>query len=68
MQFYARFQDEVIADRQAIGVYVQPARAQLSPAFSEIFDAALVQAHERLVAEPADGGAKVDFVTTYHML
>jgi ribonucleoside-diphosphate reductase beta chain len=68
MQFYARFQDEVIADPQAIGAHVEQARAQLSPAFSEIFDVALVQSHERLVAQPADAGAKVDFVTTYHML
>jgi ribonucleoside-diphosphate reductase beta chain len=68
MQFYARFQDEVVADSQAIGAHVELARAQLSPAFSEIFDKALVEAHERLVANPADAGAKVDFVTTYHMV
>ena len=68
MQFYARFQDEVIADPQTIGTHVERARQQLSPAFSEIFDQALVQAHERLVASPADRGAKVDFVTTYHMV
>jgi ribonucleoside-diphosphate reductase beta chain len=68
MQFYARFQDEVVADPQAIGAHVERARAQLSPAFSKIFDEALVQAHERLVANPSDAGAKVDFVTTYHMV
>ena len=68
MQFYARFQDEVIADPQTIGAHVSRARAQLSPSFSEIFDRALVQAHERLVAQPANTGAKVDFVTTYHMV
>ncbi len=68
MQFYARFQDEVVADPQAIGDHVERARAQLSPAFSAIFDEALVQAHERLVANPSDAGAKVDFVTTYHMV
>jgi ribonucleoside-diphosphate reductase beta chain len=68
MQFYARFQDEVVADPQAIGAHVERARAQLSPAFSEIFDQALVQAHERLVARPSDAGAKVDFVTTYHVV
>jgi ribonucleoside-diphosphate reductase beta chain len=68
MQFYARFQDEVVADPQAIGSHVERARAQLSPAFSEIFDKALVEAHVRLVANPADAGAKVDFVTTYHMV
>jgi ribonucleoside-diphosphate reductase beta chain len=68
MQFYARFQDEVIADPQAIGSHVERARAQLSPAFSEIFDGALVRAHERLVASPADAAAKVEFVTTYHVV
>jgi ribonucleoside-diphosphate reductase beta chain len=68
MQFYARFQDEVIADPQTIGAHVERARGQLSPAFSEVFDNALVQAHERLVAAPHDAGAKVEFVTTYHMV
>ncbi len=52
MQFYARFQDEVVADPQAIGAHVERAREQLSPAFAAIFDEALVQAHERLVARP----------------
>src|SRR4051794_19450363 len=32
MQFYARFQDDVIADPQAIGTHVERARDQLSPA------------------------------------
>jgi ribonucleoside-diphosphate reductase beta chain len=68
MQFYARFQDEVVADPRAIGEHVSRSREQLSPAFEEIFDKTLVQAHERLVANPGDPGAKVDFVTTYHMV
>jgi ribonucleoside-diphosphate reductase beta chain len=68
MQFYARFQDEVIADPGAIAVHVARAREQLSPAFSEVFDVALVEAHERLLANPGDSGAKVDFVTTYHLV
>ena len=68
MQFYALFQDEVVADPGAIGEHVARAREQLSPAFAEVFDVALVQAHERLVARPEDAGAKVDFVTTYHMV
>jgi ribonucleoside-diphosphate reductase beta chain len=68
MQFYARFQDEVIADPQSIGAHVASARARLSPAFSDVFDVALVEAHERLLANPADAGAKVDFVTTYHLV
>jgi ribonucleoside-diphosphate reductase beta chain len=68
MQFYARYQDEVIADPQAIAQHVSRAREQLSPAFSKVFDEALVQAHERLVQSPHDTGAKVDFVTTYHLV
>jgi ribonucleoside-diphosphate reductase beta chain len=68
MQFYARFQDEVVADRAAIAEHVARAREQLSPAFSRVFDEALVQAHERLLANPDDRGAKVDFVTTYHLV
>ncbi len=68
MQFYARYQDEVIADPGTIGEHVARAREQLSPAFATIFDEALVRAHERLVAEPGDGEAKVAFVTTYHMV
>ncbi len=68
MQFYARYQDEVIADPATIGDHVARAREQLSPAFGTIFDEALVEAHERLVAAPADAVAKVAFVTTYHVI
>ena len=68
MQFYARFQDEVIADPAAIADHVARAREQLSPAFSTVFDEALVQAHKRLVASPGDAEAKVAFVTTYHLV
>jgi ribonucleoside-diphosphate reductase beta chain len=68
MQFYARYQDEVVADRQAIGTHVAKAREQLSPAFSDVFDVALVEAHQRLLANPGDVAAKAAFVTTYHQV
>ncbi len=68
MQFYARFQDEVVADPAAIAAHVKRAREQTSPAFRAIFDVALVEAHERLVANPADAAAKVRFVTLYHQI
>jgi ribonucleoside-diphosphate reductase beta chain len=68
MQFYARFQDEVVADPAAIGAHVERAREQISPAFRQVFDVALVEAHERLVADPADAEAKVRFVTLYHQI
>jgi ribonucleoside-diphosphate reductase beta chain len=68
MQFYARFQDEVVAEPAAIAEHVARSREQLSPAFRRIFDVALVEAHERLVAGPGDLEAKVAFVTIYHQV
>jgi ribonucleoside-diphosphate reductase beta chain len=68
MQFYARFQDEVVAAPDLIAVHVERARAQVSPAFRHIFDEALVAAHEALVARPGDLAAKVRFVTLYHQV
>ena len=68
MQFYARFQDEVIADPAAIGEHVSRAREQVSDSFRNLFDVALVDAHEALVAAPADLAAKVRFVTLYHLV
>ena len=53
MQFYARFQDEVVAEPQVIAAHVERARAQVSPAFRHIFDEVLVEAHDTLVAAPA---------------
>ena len=68
MQFYARYQDEVVADPAAIAEHVARARRLLSPTVETIFDEVLVQAHERLTAEPASAEAKVEFVTVYHMV
>ena len=68
MQFYARFQDEVVAEPAAIAAHVERAREQVSPAFRTIFDDKLVAAHERLVANPGDVAAKVAFVTIYHLV
>jgi ribonucleoside-diphosphate reductase beta chain len=68
MQFYARYQDEVVADPATIVEHVDRARRVLSPAFGTIFDELLVSAHERLTAEPGDAAAKVEFVALYHMV
>jgi ribonucleoside-diphosphate reductase beta chain len=68
MQFYARFQDEVVAAPEAIAAHVARSRAELGDAFAVIFDQALAGAHARLAADPRDAGAKVDFVTTYHLV
>ena len=64
MQFYARFQNDVIADPGAIATHVARARQVLEAPFHKLFDEALVGAHDRLLREPEDREAKVDFVTT----
>jgi ribonucleoside-diphosphate reductase beta chain len=68
MQFYARFQDEVVADPGLIADHVGRGRERVSDAFRRIFDEALVHAHEQLVAAPADLASKVRFVTIYHLV
>jgi ribonucleoside-diphosphate reductase beta chain len=68
MQFYARFQDEVVAAPDLIADHVDRARAHVSPAFRHIFDESLVEAHEQLLAAPGDLAAKVRFITLYHQI
>ncbi len=68
MQFYARFRDEAIGEPAVIAAHVERAREQVSPAFERLFDEALVEAHEQLVAAPGDGPAKVRFITIYHLI
>jgi ribonucleoside-diphosphate reductase beta chain len=67
MQFYTRFQNEVVADPAAIAEHVARAREVLAEPFRVIFDDALGGTHARLIAEPRSRAAKVDFVTVYHM-
>jgi ribonucleoside-diphosphate reductase beta chain len=68
MQFYARFQDEVVAAPDAIAAHIERARESVSDAFRHVFDEELVQAHNRLLAAPDSLAAKVRFVTLYHLI
>jgi ribonucleoside-diphosphate reductase beta chain len=68
MQFYARFQDEVISSPAVIAAHIERARESVSDAFRHIFDEELVQAHQRLVAEPHNLAVKVRFITLYHLI
>jgi ribonucleoside-diphosphate reductase beta chain len=68
MQFYARYQGEVIASPDEIAAHVRRAREHISDAFRQIFDSALVEAHEQLLATPGDLTAKVRFITLYHQV
>jgi ribonucleoside-diphosphate reductase beta chain len=68
MQFYARFQDEVIAEPATVAAHIERARQEVTPAFRKLFDDALVSAHEDLVANPREVAVKVRFVTIYHLI
>jgi ribonucleoside-diphosphate reductase beta chain len=68
MQFYARFRDEVVAEPQTIAAHVELAREQVSDSFRKLFDVALVELHDELVANPGDLAAKIRFVTLYHLV
>jgi ribonucleoside-diphosphate reductase beta chain len=68
MQFYARFQDEVVAAPDAIAAHIDRARVHVSNGFRRIFDEELVCAHRRLVEEPGSLAAKIRFVTLYHLI
>ncbi len=69
MQFFDRYYREVLGvDHELIQERLAAVRVHLTDAFVELFDERLVKAGERLIADPSDLDAKVDFVTAYHMV
>ena len=69
MQFFDRFYREVLGFDQAdCESRLQRVREELNDAFGKLFDESLVEAGQALIENPGDGEAKVDFVTTYHMV
>ncbi len=69
MQFFDRFYREVIGlDQPDFESRLARVREELNDAFVTLFDEALVEAGQRLMANPRDRAAKVDFVATYHMV
>jgi ribonucleoside-diphosphate reductase beta chain len=69
MQFFDRFYREVVGiDHERVQDRLARVREQLNDAFVQLFDTDLVRAANRLVADPRDREAKVQFVTTYHMV
>ena len=67
-QHFNRFYEQVIGIDGTFEDRLAAARRHLSPAFVEMFDGMLVEWGARLVKNPADIEAKVDFVTLYHMI
>src|SRR6476661_7396504 len=67
-QHFNRFYEQVLGIDGTFEDRLQQARGDLNPAFIEMFDGVLVEWGQRLVEDPSDIEAKVDFVVTYHMI
>jgi ribonucleoside-diphosphate reductase beta chain len=67
-QHFNRFYEQVLGIDGSFEDRLAAARRHLSPSFVEMFDGKLVEWGRRLVENPADIEAKVDFVTLYHMI
>jgi ribonucleoside-diphosphate reductase beta chain len=69
MQFFDRYYREVFQlEGDGIRERLASVREHVTDAFVTLFDEDLVEAGRRLIADPSDEDAKVDFVTTYHMV
>ena len=68
MQFFDRWFREVAGNDGGISDRIARSRADVTDAFVELFDDHLVKMGERLIADPSDMDAKVDFVSAYHMV
>ncbi len=69
MQFFDRFYREVVGMADAdISARLARVRENVNDDFVKLFDEALVDAERRLVADPTNVEAKVDYITAYHMV
>jgi ribonucleoside-diphosphate reductase beta chain len=67
-QFFNRFYAEVLKRDGTFESRLDEARNDVNEAFIQMFDVELVNAQERLLANPGDIEAKVDFIVLYHMI
>jgi ribonucleoside-diphosphate reductase beta chain len=67
-QHFNNFYTQVVGYDGTFEDRLDRAREDLNESFKVLFDEVLVDANRRLLADPADMEAKVDFVTTYHMV
>ena len=67
-QHFNRFYEQVVGYDGTFDDRLERAREDLNEAFLILFDQHLVDACKRLLADPSDVEAKVDFITTYHMV
>jgi ribonucleoside-diphosphate reductase beta chain len=67
-QHFNNFYAQVLGRDGTFDDRLEQARTDLNDDFVTLFDGALVDAGRALIADPSDPAAKVDFVTTYHMI
>jgi ribonucleoside-diphosphate reductase beta chain len=67
-QFFNRFHEQVLRIDGTFEDRLRRVHEVLNPSFIELFDGVLVDWGQRLVENPRDIEAKVDFVTLYHMI
>jgi ribonucleoside-diphosphate reductase beta chain len=67
-QHFNRLYEEVFRYDGSFEQRLERARTDLTPDYFKLFDSYLVDAHQALLSDPSDIGAKVDFVTVYHMV
>ncbi|MEA2330487.1 MAG: ribonucleoside-diphosphate reductase beta chain [Thermoleophilaceae bacterium] len=69
MQFFDRYYREVMGvDHELISDRLAHVRRDVTDAFVELFDVRLVEMAQRLIENPRDLEAKVDFIVNYHMV
>jgi ribonucleoside-diphosphate reductase beta chain len=67
-QHFNRLYEEVFHYDGSFEDRLERARHDLTADYFKLFDGYLVDAHQKLLADPSDIGAKVEFVTLYHMV
>jgi ribonucleoside-diphosphate reductase beta chain len=67
-QHFNRFYEQVLEIDGTFEDRLRRAREDITPAFIEMFDGVLVDWGQRLIVDPRDIEAKVDFVTLYHLI
>ena len=67
-QHFNRFWEQVVQFDGSMEDRLARVREDCNDAFIKLFDESLVEANQRLIGDASDPEAKVDFVTTYHMV
>lgn len=67
-QHFNRLYEEVLGFDGEFEDRLQRARRYLTDSYFQLFDGVLVRDHAALLADPSSVEAKLDFITTYHMV